>query len=99
MTLHILPDLIQGSDEWHEQRRGMVTASTVGKLITASTIKPAQNVESRSLTAQLVAERITGYTEPTYVSDDMLLGHTIEPIVAELYGRNWAPVTHVGFMV
>jgi hypothetical protein len=33
MTLHILPDLIQGSDEWLAQRRGMVTASIVGQLI------------------------------------------------------------------
>jgi hypothetical protein len=34
MTLHLLPDLLQGSDEWHTQRRGIVTASVVGKLIT-----------------------------------------------------------------
>lgn len=34
MTLHILPDLAQGSEEWFNQRRGMVTASVVGKLIT-----------------------------------------------------------------
>lgn len=36
MTLHILADLIQGSDEWHDQRRGMVTASVVGKLVTVA---------------------------------------------------------------
>ncbi len=34
MSLIELPDLIQGSPEWHDQRRGMVTASVVGKLIT-----------------------------------------------------------------
>jgi hypothetical protein len=34
MTLHILPDLEQGSEEWHDVRRGIVTASVVGKLIT-----------------------------------------------------------------
>ena len=33
MTLHILPELEQGSPEWHDQRRGIVTASVVGKLI------------------------------------------------------------------
>lgn len=33
MSLHVLPDLIQGSEEWHAQRRGLVTASVVGKLI------------------------------------------------------------------
>jgi len=34
MTLTIHPNLIQGSEEWLEQRRGLVTASTVGQLIT-----------------------------------------------------------------
>lgn len=34
MSLRILADLEQGSDEWHDQRRGMVTASVVGKLVT-----------------------------------------------------------------
>ena len=33
MTLQILPDLMQGSDEWHDQRRGIITASVVGNLI------------------------------------------------------------------
>lgn len=34
MTLIELPDLVQGSEEWHDQRRGLITASVVGKLIT-----------------------------------------------------------------
>lgn len=34
MSLIELPDLVQGSEEWHDQRRGLVTASVVGKLIT-----------------------------------------------------------------
>ena len=34
MSLHILADLIQGTDDWHDQRRGMVTASAVGRLVT-----------------------------------------------------------------
>ena len=34
MTLTILPELEQGTPEWHDQRRGIVTASVVGKLIT-----------------------------------------------------------------
>ncbi len=34
MTLQILPNLVQGSDDWLEQRRGLVTASVVGQLIT-----------------------------------------------------------------
>lgn len=33
MTLHVIRDLVQGTDEWHAVRRGIVTASVVGKLI------------------------------------------------------------------
>jgi len=36
MGLHILPDLEQGSEEWFEQRRGMVTASVVGHLLSVA---------------------------------------------------------------
>ena len=33
MSLHELSELVQGTPEWHDQRRGLVTASVVGKLI------------------------------------------------------------------
>lgn len=99
MSLHVLPDLVQGSGEWLDQRRGMVTASVVGRLVTARTIKPARNPESRSLTAQLVAERITGWTDPTYITDDMLRGIEDEPRARDAYAQRYAPVTEVGFMV
>lgn len=99
MTLHILPDLIQGSDEWHNQRRGIVTASVVGRLITPSTVKPAANVESRALTGLLAAERITGWTDNTYVGDDMMRGWDDEPRAVEHYSEHYAPVMTVGFMV
>ena len=53
-------DVEQGTDEWLEARRGMITASTVGQLVTPRTIQPAANPESRALVARLAAERITG---------------------------------------
>jgi hypothetical protein len=99
VTLIIHPDLLQGTDEWLDQRRGMVTASVVGKLVTATTVKPASNDNSRALTAQLVAERITGWTDPNYVNDDMLRGHEDEPRAVEKYSEHYAPVATVGFMV
>ena len=98
MALIELPELIQGSDAWHDQRRGIVTASVVGRLLTA-TGKPANNDTSRTLTAQLVAERITGWTDPVYVSDDMLRGHDDEPRAVDVYAEHYAPVTSTGFMV
>jgi len=99
MTLRELPDLVQGSDEWLDQRRGMMTASVVGQLITPKTIKPAGNDYSRALTMTLAAERITGWTDPVYVSDDMWRGTMDEPIARDLYSRHHAPVTECGFMV
>jgi hypothetical protein len=99
MTLTIHPDIIQGSDEWHDQRRGIVTASAVGKLITAKTVKPASNPESRGYANLLAAERITGWTDPTFISDDMWRGIDDEPRARDKYTEHYAPVTETGFMV
>lgn len=98
MTLRI-HDVEQRSEEWFALRRGIVTASSVGQLITPSTLKPADNDKSRGLIAQLVAERITGWTEPTYQSADMLRGELDEPIARAVYAEHYAPVTECGFMV
>jgi hypothetical protein len=99
MTLHTFDDLEQGSPEWLDARRGIVTASVVGQLITPGTIKPASNDTSRALTMVLAAERITGRTEPVYVNGDMERGTWDEPIIRDLYREHYAPVAEVGFMV
>ena len=99
MSLHEFPDLIQGSDEWLDQRRGMMTASVVGQLITPKTIKPAANDTSRALITLLAAERITGWTDSVYVSDDMFRGTMDEPVARDAYSRYDAPVFECGFMV
>ena len=74
-------------------------ASTVGRLITPRTIKPADNPDSRALTMLLVSERITGWTEDTYVSSAMWRGVEDEPRAVETYSQAYAPVETVGFMV
>jgi hypothetical protein len=99
VSLIELADLEQGSDAWLEARRGMVTASVVGKLITANTVRPANNDWSRALTAQLVAERITGHIDPIFVSDDMLRGQNDEPIARDLYAEHYAPVRESGMLI
>lgn len=145
MSLHVYNDLVQGSEEWLTARRGIVTASVVGQLISTSrpsglgydcpecgaaggepcvsrarreyspiktlhatrvapsdaplVVEASANDTSRALTMTLVAERITGWTDPVYVSDDMLRGTMDEPIARDLYSRKYAPVTEVGFMV
>jgi hypothetical protein len=89
----------QGTPEWHAIRRGIITASVVGLLITPKTIKPAANDTARGLIASLVAERITGYTEEMAVSRDMERGTLDEPYAREIYSEHVAPVTEVGFMI
>jgi predicted phage-related endonuclease len=100
VSLLEFPDVIQGSDEWHDQRRGIVTASTIGQMITPKTLKVAANDKSRSIVAQLVAERITGWTDPTYIGDDMLRGIDDEAKARDLYAKHHKrPVAELGFMV
>lgn len=144
MSLQVFPQMDQRSPEWHEARRGLVTASTVKDLLTTrrltavdymcpacsspagdpcigarggpiktmhtertakakSTaspliIEPASNEASRSLTDYLVAERITGHTEETRITDDMFRGICDEPIARDLYAEHYAPVNEVGFI-
>ena len=99
MSVDVRSDLIQGSEEWLAARRGIVTASVVGQLITSKTVKPASNDYSRALTMTLVAERITGWTEEVFVNGDMFRGNMDEPLARDLYSRTYAPVVEVGFMV
>ncbi|MGX1809683.1 YqaJ viral recombinase family protein [Nocardia sp. NPDC055321] len=145
--LTVYLDLLQGADEWHAARRGIVTASAIGNLITTRSLTAieygcpacgaganlpcrskvtagtaiktlhseradvarnnaddtvfatANNDTSRGLTALLVAERITGWTDPTFMSDDMMRGIEDEPRARDTYSEHYAPVQEVGFMV
>ena len=85
MSLHVYTDLVQGSDEWLDARCGMLTASTIGQLVTAKTLKVAANADTRAITALLVSERITGRVEDSYVSADMLRGTECEPYAIAAY--------------
>lgn len=97
MTVTFYPDLIQGSDEWLAARCGVLTASTIGKLITPSTLKVASNDTSRALTETLVAERISGHVEYVHPTWDMQRGTFDEPAARDLYAQHYAPVEEVGF--
>jgi predicted phage-related endonuclease len=98
MTLHVY-ELEQRSDEWYEARRGLITASIMGQLVTPATLRTANNDKSRAIHAELAAERITGWSDNTYTSWDMQRGIDDEPIARDYYARHHAPVTQVGFMV
>ena len=97
MSLTIYEDLEQGSSEWIAARAGIVTASVVGKLLTAQG-KVANNDSSRTLTQALAAERITGRVEYSHPSRDMQRGTLLEPFARDIYAEHHGPVDEVGFM-
>lgn len=97
MTVTFHRDLIQGSDEWHQQRCGLLTASEFGLILTP-TLKIAANAKERTHLWELAAQRISSYVEPTYISDAMLRGHDDEIEARTLYAKHFAPVEEVGFV-
>lgn len=97
MAIRYFTDLIQGSDEWLAARCGLLTASEM-KLILTPKLKAAANDKSRAHTWELLAQRITGYVEPTYVSEDMLRGQEDEVEARILYAERYAPVETMGFI-
>ena len=97
MTMKYHDDLIQGSDEWMAARCGLITASEMRLLLTP-TLKIANNDKTRAHVYEIAAQRITGYTEPSYIGDDMLRGWDDEITARDLYSQHRAEVTEVGFI-
>lgn len=95
--LTIYHELQQGSDEWLAARCGLITASEV-KLLLTPTLKAANNDKQRQHIYELIAQRLTNYVEPAYVSDDMLRGQVDEIDALIVYSENLAPVNRVGFI-
>jgi hypothetical protein len=91
---HLMP---QGSQEWIDARCGLLTASEM-KLILTPTLRIAANEKERSHLYELLAQRITRYVEPHYMSDDMVRGEWDENLARELYAQHFAPVRQVGFI-
>jgi predicted phage-related endonuclease len=97
MSITYHNDLHQGSTEWLEARRGLITASEM-KLLLTPTLKNADNDKSRAHIWELAAQRITGHVEPSYISDDMLRGEEDEITARDLYSKHYAQVKQVGFI-
>ncbi len=90
-------DLIQGSEEWLAARCGLLTASEM-KLIVTPSLKMASNEKERTHLFELLAQRITRYVEPSYISSDMLRGRDDEIEARALYAKHYAPVSEAGFI-
>lgn len=95
--IQIYRDLVQGSDEWLTARCGILTASEMNRIITP-TLKVARNEKASAHLFELLAQRITNYVEPHYISDDMLRGQVDEIEARLLYAKHYAPVEEVGFI-
>ena len=88
---------MQGSNEWHAARCGLLTASEM-KLIITPTLKIASNDKERAHLYELLAQRVTQYVEPSYISDSMLRGIDDEIEAIAQYGKTYSKVQQVGFV-
>src|SRR5690606_39889712 len=95
MTLTVYNELEQGSDEWLEARRGLITASELNRILTPQ-LTIANNVKTRAHAFELAAQRLSGYTEPQWIGDSMLRGWADEIKARERYSAEIAPVREIG---
>lgn len=89
--------LTQGTQEWLDARRGILTASEMKKIITPK-LKVADNQDSRAHVYEIAAQRITGHVEEPFISYDMMRGQEEETDARDHYVKHYAPVEHVGFI-
>lgn len=97
MTITYHDDVVQGSQEWLDRRKGLLTASEM-KFVLTPTLKIASNEKEKTHLFELLAQRITGYVAPSYISDEMLRGQEEEVYAIDLYSKTYAPVQRVGFV-
>ena len=90
-------DLLQGTPEWYQVRNGLITASEM-KLLLSPSLKTLNNEKTRAHLYELCAQRVNGYTEPTFVGYEMERGKREEVLARNIYNEFIAPVKEVGFI-
>lgn len=98
MGIQYFETVEQGSDEWHGMRRGILTCSEIKHIMSPKTLKASNNDKTRSHVWELAAQRISGFTEPSYIGDNMLRGWEDEIKASILYSDKYAEVTPCGFI-
>ena len=91
--MKIYTEIEQGTPEWLDLRKGIITSTVVKSLITP-TFKLAENDKTRKAIWKLASERITNHLEDGFYSSDMERGHFEEPLARDLYGG----AVEVGFI-
>jgi len=76
-------EIKQGSDAWHQQRCGRVTASRVADVIAKT--KTGYSTSRDNYMAQLVCERLTGTVAESYTNAAMQWGTDNEPLARAAY--------------
>jgi putative phage-type endonuclease len=90
-------DVVQGSPEWFEIRRGKVTASAIHKVMART--KSGPSADRTNYMMQLVVERLTGKVAESYVSAAMQEGKDREPLARAAYEfQHDVTVELVGFV-
>lgn len=91
-------DVIQDTDEWRALRRGLITGSIMGQLVTPSTMKIADNKDTRTIIYELAAQRLMSEMEENFQSWDMVRGKKEEVLAKDLYSRYYKQVKDCGFI-
>lgn len=89
--------MIQGSDEWFQARVGKVTASRIADVMAKT--KSGYGAGRANYMAELVAERLTGESAPSFTNAAMQWGTEKEPEAREFYEfLTSTEVVQVGFI-
>jgi putative phage-type endonuclease len=72
-----MTDIIQGTDAWHELRKGKVTASRVADIMAKT--KTGVSASRGNYLIELALQRVTGNIEPMYTNEAMAWGTATEP--------------------
>ncbi|MCK5602712.1 YqaJ viral recombinase family protein [Candidatus Pacearchaeota archaeon] len=92
-----MSDIIQGSSEWFDIKRGKISASRVIDILPGKT---GYKASRKNYMAQLVCEILTGTTEETFTSGPMQWGIDNEPLARAVYeAKTGYMVTEEGFKV
>ena len=89
--------IVQGSEEWFAARCGKVTASRVADVIAKT--KTGYGASRANYAAELIAERLTGCTAPSFTNAAMQWGVEQEPVARAVYAaRENLEVIEIGFV-
>lgn len=93
-----MSEIIQGTPEWHAARCGKVTASRVADVIAKT--KTGWGASRANYMADLIAERLTGESAPSFTNAAMQWGTDQEPNARAAYEfRKDCEVVAIGFAI